>query len=152
MLTEISTSISVNNGGRDILERRSYERYPVQFDVKLRKLDGTSDEVDATVIDVSFGGLGIITSEELQSGTQMSIEWINPQFYFDGKPVATGAIVDIVKPEGEGGMFRLGVQFLDQDSSLIQSLLNWIRMQASKQMRAHAAAKRSPGQQKRIKF
>jgi hypothetical protein len=144
--------IPVNKGGREILERRSYERYPVQLDVKLRKLDGTSDEFDATVIDVSFGGLGIITSEELQSGTQISIEWINPQFYFDGEPVAVGAIVDMVKPEGEVNLFRVGVQFLEQDSSLIQSLLNWIRMQASMQMRAQASAKRSSGQQKRIKF
>ena len=133
-------------------ERRSYERYPVQFDVKLRKLDGTSAEMDAKVIDVSFGGLGIITGEELPTGTQISIEWQNPQFYFDGEPVAIGAIVDIAKPEGEGGLFRLGVQFLDQDSSMIQSLLNWIRMQASMQKRAQASAKRFSGQQKRSRF
>jgi c-di-GMP-binding flagellar brake protein YcgR len=134
------------------MERRSYERYPVQFDVTLRILDKISDEIDATVIDISFGGLGIIMSEELQPGTKISIEWINPQFYFDGEPVAVGAIVDIVKPDGEAGQFRLGVQFLDQDSSLIQSLLNWIRTQASIQIRAQATAKRSSGQQKRIKF
>ena len=134
------------------MERRSYERYPVQFDVKLKNIDGISPDMDATVIDVSFGGLGIITSQELQSGAQISIEWINPQFYFDGDPVAIGAIVDIVKPEGEGGLFRLGVQFLEQDSGLIQSLLNWIRMQASMQKRAQATAKRFSGQQKRIRF
>jgi hypothetical protein len=134
------------------MERRSYERYPVQFDVKLKYLDKISDELDATVIDVSFGGLGIIMSEELQSGTKISIEWINPQFYFDGEPVAIGAIVDVVKPEGEGGLFRLGVQFFEQESTLIQSLLNWIRTQASIQIRAKSSVKRSSGQQKRIKF
>ena len=115
------------------MEQRSYQRHPFQIDVKLRKLDGTSAEMDATVVDISFGGLGIITSEELQSGTKISIEWQNPQFYFDGEAVAVGATVDIVKAEGEGSLFRLGVQFLDQDPRLIQSLLNWIRMQASMQ-------------------
>jgi hypothetical protein len=122
------------------MERRAYERYPVQFDVKLSRLDEISDEMDATVIDVSFGGLGIIMSEELQSGAKISIEWRNPQFYFDGEPVVIGAIVDIVKPEGEGGLFRLGVQCLDQDSTLILSLLNWIRTQVSIQIRTQATA------------
>ena len=134
------------------MERRAFQRYPVQFDVKLRKLDETSDEMNATVIDVSFGGLGIITGEELQSGTQISIEWIDPQFYYEGVAVAIGAIVDIVKPEGDAGMFRLGVKFSEEDSTLIQSLLNWIRIQASMQKRAQASAKRSSGQRKRIKF
>lgn len=134
------------------MERRSYERYPVEFDIKLRKLDGTSDDMDATVIDVSFGGLGIITNAALQSGTQISIEWLNPKFYFDGKPVAVGAIVDIVNPETEDGRFRLGVQFLEQNSALIQSLLNWIRMQASMQQRARASANQFPGRKKQIKF
>jgi hypothetical protein len=134
------------------MERRAYQRYPVQFDVKLKKLDETSAEMNATVIDASFGGLGIITSEELQSDTQIAIEWIDPQFYYEGAAVAIGAIVDIVKPEGDGGMFRLGVKFIDEDSDLIQSLLNWIRMQASMQQRAQAAAKRSSEQRKKIKF
>ena len=134
------------------MEKRSYERYPVEFDVKLNKLDGTSARIDATIVDVSFGGLGIITSEELQSGTKISIEWENPPFYFDGDAVAVGATIDLVKPQGEGGPFRLSLKFLDQDSGLIQSLLNWIQMQANLQKRAQAAAKRSAGQQRRIKF
>jgi hypothetical protein len=134
------------------MERRAYQRYPVQFDVKLKKIDETSAEMNATVIDVSFGGLGIITGEELQAGTQISIEWIDPQFYYEGVAVAIGAIVDIVKPEGDGGTFRLGVKFTEQDSGLIQSLLNWIRMQAGIQKRAQAAVQRSSGQKKRMKF
>lgn len=134
------------------MERRAYERYPVQLEVMLRNLDGTPGEMDATVIDVSFGGLGIITGAELQPGAHISIEWKNPQFYFDGEPVAIGAIVDIVKPEGAGGMYRLGVKFLEQDSGLIQSLLNWIRMQESVQKRAQVSVNRFSGQQKRIRF
>ena len=134
------------------MEKRSYERYPVQFDVKLKKLNETSAEIDATIVDVSFGGLGIITSEEVKSGTKISVEWENPPFHFDGDAVAVGATVDIVKPEGESGSFRLSLKFLDKDSGLIQSLLNWIQMQVSMQQRAQAAAKRSAGKQKRIRF
>ena len=134
------------------MEKRSYERYPVQFDVKLKKLNETSAKIDATIVDVSFGGLGIITSEEVKSGTKISVEWENPPFHFDGDAVAVGATVDIVKPEGESGSFRLSLKFLDQDSGLIQSLLNWIQMQVSMQQRTQAAAKRSAGKQKRLRF
>lgn len=134
------------------MERRAYERYPVHLEVKLKRLDGTDDDIEGTVIDVSFGGVGIITNGELQSGAHISIEWVNPQFYYDGEPVAVGAIVDVAKPEKEGKQFRLAVQFLEQDSGLIQSLLNWIRMQANMQMRSQANVKRFAGQQKRVRF
>jgi len=114
---------------------RAYERYPVELEVKLRKLEGTSTEIDATVIVVSFSGLGIIVGQELQSGTLISIEWKNPPFYFNGEPVERGTIVSVVKEE-EDGLFRLGVKFLDQDSGLIHSLLNWAIMKARRQKRA----------------
>ena len=134
------------------MERRSFGRYPIQLDIKLKIIDGTSAEMDAKVVDVSFDGLGIITGEKLPSGTQILIEWQNPKFHVHGEPVVTGAIVDIVKPEAEGGLFRLGVQFSDKDSRSIHNLLNWIRMQARLQKRAQASAKRSSRQKKRITF
>jgi len=123
------------------MDKRAYERYPVQLEVKLRKLEGT--EIDATVISVSFGGLGIIVGQELQSGTLISIEWKNPPFYFDEEPVTRGAIVDVVKLDEEGGLFRLCVKFLDQNSRLIQSLLNWVYMRSSMQKRTQLSGKRS---------
>lgn len=134
------------------MERRAYQRYPVQLDVKLKKLDGSLDEIDAITVNVSFGGLGITVREELQSGTKISIEWPNPKFYYNGVAVVIGAIVDIVKPERERGLFKIGVKFVDHDSELIQSLLNWIQMQTSIQNRAKAVAKRSSRQQPRMKF
>ncbi len=134
------------------MERRSYQRYPVLLDITLRMLDGSSDTINAKVVNVSFGGLGITMSNELQSGTQISIEWVNPQFYYEGKAVSVAAVVDTVKPEGEHGPFMIGVKFLDNDSKLIQSLLNWIQMQANIQKRAQATARRSGAQQKRMKF
>ena len=130
---------------------RSYKRYPIQLEVKLRKLEETSTEIDATVIVVSFSGLGIIVGQELESGTLISIEWKNPPFYFHGEPVTRGTIVNVMNLEEEGGLFRLGVKFLDQDSSLIQSLLNWVNMRASMQKRAQIYGKPSE-RQKRIKF
>jgi len=134
------------------MPRRVYERYPVELEVKLRKLEGTSTEIDATVISVSSGGLGIIVGQDLQSGTQVSIEWKNPPFYFNGEPVERGTIVSVVKLEEEDGLFRLSVKFLDKDSNLIQSLLNWVNMRASMQKRAQLSGKRSSDRQKRIKF
>jgi len=123
------------------MDNRAYERYPVQLEVKLRKLEGT--EIDATVISVSFGGLGIIAGQELQSGTLISIEWKNPPFYFNGEPVMRGAIVDVIKSEEEDGLFRLCVKFLDQDLRFIQGLLNWVYMKSSMQKRTQLSGKRS---------
>jgi len=123
------------------MEKRAYNRYPVELEVKLRKLEGI--EIDATVISVSSGGLGITVGQELQSGTLISIEWKNPPFYFNGEPVARGTIVSVMKLEEEGGLYRLCVKFVDQHSSLIQSLLNWVNMRASMQKRAQLSGKRS---------
>jgi hypothetical protein len=131
------------------MTERAYERYPVQLEVKLRKLEGT--EIDATVIVVSFSGLGIIVGQELQSGTLISIEWKNPPFYFNGEPVVRGTIANVTKLEDGSGLFRLGVKFLDQDSGLIQSLLNWAIMRARRQKRYQILGK-PPERQKRIKF
>jgi hypothetical protein len=134
------------------MSRRAYERYPVELEVTLRKLEGTSTEIDATVISVSIQGLGIIVGQELQSGTLISIEWKNPPFYFNGEPVTRGTIVNLMKLEEEQGLFRLGVRLSDQDSSLIQSLLNWVNMRASIEKRAQIHGKRSSERQKRIRF
>jgi hypothetical protein len=134
------------------MPRRAYERYPVELEVKLRKLEGTSTEIDATVTSVSYGGLGITAGQELQSGTQVSIEWKNPPFYFDGEPIERGTIVSVMKLEEEDGLFRLGVKFLNQDSSLIQSLLHWVNVRASMQKRAQISGKRSSEKQKRVRF
>jgi len=130
---------------------RAYDRYPVQLKVKLRTLEETSIEIDATVIVVSFSGLGIIVGQELQSGSIISVECKNPPFYFDGEPVVRGTIVSVMKLEEESGLFRLGVKFLDQDPSLIQSLLKWAIMRARMQKRAQISGKPSE-RQKRIRF
>ena len=130
---------------------RAYHRYPVQLKVKLRKLEETSIEIDATVVVVSFSGLGIIVGQELQSGSLISIECKNPPFYFEGEPVVRGTVVDVMKLEEGDGLFRLGVKFLDQDPSLIQSLLNWAIMRSRTQKRAQISGKPSE-RQKRIRF
>ena len=127
---------------------RSYDRYSVQLKVKLRKLEDTSIEIDATIIVVSFSGLGIIVGQELQSGSLISIECKNPPFYFQGEPVVRCTVVNVTKLEEESGLFRLGVEFLDQDSSLIQSLLNWAIMKARMQKRAQISGKPSERQKR----
>ena len=133
-------------------DRRSYQRFPVHLDVKLKKFEGTSVEMDGEVIDVSFRGLGIIVSEELQPGTEVSVEWPDPPFYFAGDAVVRGTVVSIQRDKGESGPFRLGVKFSDPDSELAQCLLNWVQMEASMQKRAQSVANRFSSKQKRIKF
>lgn len=132
--------------------QRAYERFPVQLDVKLRKLDGMSAKMDAIVTVVSFGGLGINAGEALEPGTEVSVEWTNPPFYSSGKTVAICTVVGTTMENEEDGSFRIGVKFSDQDAELVQSLLNWVQMQASAQRRAQFPANRFPSQRKRIKF
>ena len=131
---------------------RSYQRFPVQLDVKLRVPGDTSAEMDAIVCNVSFRGLGIIASAELQPGTEISVEWPNPPFYYPGKAAAMCTVVGIVKEKEEGISFRLNVQFSDRDSELAQSLLHWVQMQVTAQRKAQASATRFSGQRKRIRF
>ena len=132
--------------------RRAYQRFPVQLDIKLRKLDGSATDFDAIINSVSFGGLGIIVSTELQVGTKISVEWPNPPFYFSGKAVAMCMVVGIGRENKERGLFRLNAKFSAPDSELTNSLLNWVQMQAHAKVRAQSAANRFSSKRKCIKF
>jgi len=132
--------------------RRAYQRFQVQLDVKLRKLDGSTADFDAIINSVSFGGFGGSVSTELQPGTEISIEWPNPPFYFSGKAVAMCTVVGIGRENKEGGSFRLNAKFSDPDSDLTKSLLNWVQMQAYGKKRAQSAANRFSSKRKYIKF
>jgi c-di-GMP-binding flagellar brake protein YcgR len=117
-------------------DRRSYLRYPAELDVKLKQLEGTSAGMDATVVNVSFGGMGIIANENLQPGTDVSVEWLNAPFYFDGDAVLNGTVVSIETVDGEDGSFRMSVKFSDKDSELVQRLLHWAQTQDSARKRS----------------
>ena len=132
-------------------DRRSYQRFPVQLDVKLKKLDGISDDMNATVYDVSFSGLGVTASAELHPGTGVSVEWPNPPFYYPDEAVVKGTVVSI-ENDKEEGMFRIGVKFSDSESELVQGLLNWVQMQAQAERRSQAAANKYSDQRKRHRF
>ena len=116
-------------------DRRSYLRYPAELDVKLKQLDGTSDGMDASVVNVSFGGMGIIVKEKLQPGTDVSVEWLNAPFYYAGDAVLSGTVLSIENVDGDDGPFRLSVKFSDKDSELVQSLLHWAQTQNSARKR-----------------
>jgi len=132
-------------------DRRSYHQFPVQLDVKLKKLDGISDDINATVYDVSFRGHGIMASAELHPGVEISVELPDPPFYYPDEAVVRATVVSIEKDK-VAGIFRLGVKFSDSGSELVQGLLNWVQMQTQTERRAQAAANRSSGQKKRLKF
>ena len=117
-------------------DRRSYLRYPAELDVKLKLLEGTSDDMDAAVVNVSFGGMGIIANEKLQPGTEVSVEWPNPPFYYSGDAVLRCTVVSIEKVDGEDGPFRISVKFSDKDSELVQRLLHWAQAQDSARKRS----------------
>ena len=116
-------------------DRRSWLRFTVQFSVKLRKLNGSSEEMEATVVDVSFRGIGIETNQELQPGTEISIEWPDPPFYFSGEAIANGTVVNVKNEKGKIGHFRLSVMFSDSESELAQSMVSWAQNQSRGQKR-----------------
>ena len=129
-------------------ERRSYQRYPVQLDVRLKQLDEASSDMDATITDVSTSGIKIIVGKELQPGTEVAVEWLSAPFYYDGELVEKGTVISIERTDAEDGQFRLNVKFLDADSKLVQSLLNWAQMQDSAKKRSRSGANRFTGQRK----
>lgn len=133
-------------------ERRSYQRFSVQLDVRLKKIDGSSASMDGTVFDVSFGGIGITVGEELQKDTEVSIEWPDPPFYCEGEAVVRCTVVSVTREEGESDTFRVGLMFSDPNSELAQRLLNWVQMQASRERRAQVTFNRSSSQQKNRRF
>jgi hypothetical protein len=80
--------------------------------------------------------MAIISNEKLQSGTDISVEWLNAPFYFAGDAVLNGTVVSIETVDGEDGSFRMSVKFSDKDSELVQSLLHWAQTQDSARKRS----------------
>ena len=85
---------------------RHTQRYPHREAIKFREPYG----IDGMTVDIGAGGIGVEVPIPLSPGDAVVLE------LFDGHAIALGT-VRWARPEGSG--FRVGIQFTEQDWSII---------------------------------
>ena len=102
-------------------ERRIWKRFPIYTDVWCQpKAKGEAERVSALVLNISRGGLKLVSAHRLESGTLFRM---GKAYSSEGSTSALSARVVHVAPE-QGGMWTMGCAFtpkLDEDR-----LQDWI--------------------------
>jgi len=108
---------------------RKHKRLPIALTYSLR-CPGEPAPVQATLLDISYGGMGIVTAKELPLGTIVD-------FLFSDFPCAPAdqatckcRIISVRSVRGSTDQFRTGLAFETPDPAFIQNLLQWVQNQA----------------------
>jgi len=101
-------------------ERRTYTRKPVTFMVKMKDMSSMREMLTK---DISLGGMFIKTKENKKSGEQVKIIILHP---WTGQEFDLDAEVKRVDRNQDGTTLGLGVEFLEMDDDMRDSLLTYV--------------------------
>jgi hypothetical protein len=108
---------------------RKHQRIPTHLTCNLLCGD-EAVRVPATVVDVSFGGMGAIVPVELPAGA--AVKLLQSDFPFASTSTATAQcrIISVQPAKGRFTGFRIGLAFDAGDGEFVQKLLQWLQMQS----------------------
>jgi len=110
-------------------DQRKHKRLPVNLTCRL--LCGNSTVlVQATVTDVSFGGMGTIVPVELPVGSIIEFQHSDFPFTHASSAVSRCRVIAVRPARGRFTGFRMGLAFETIDKDFVQKLLQWLQMQA----------------------
>ena len=109
-------------------DQRKHKRMPVNLSCSLRCEDDPSP-VLATVLDVSFGGIGIVASRELHAGAIVEITHSDFPCVPTRNPTSKCRVVSVRPAKASINGIRIGLAFAPPDTEFIQNLLEWVQMQ-----------------------
>ncbi len=124
-------------------DKRKYRRFQLNLPASLLLENTEAPPVPVTLIDVSFGGMGLISAEDFPVGTLISLNWDRPPFADNGAVSFKSRIVSSRRKPSQPGKFSVNITFLDPDPVLIQKLLHWAQMQSLIQAKARTRANTS---------
>lgn len=123
-----SRSYVIFTGSMD--DKRKFRRFQINMPSELTREDSTLAHVPVIVINVSFGGLGLISPEDLPVGTLITLRWDRPPFTSAPNPTIKGRIAGSRRKPTQPGKYEVNVAYLDHDPALAQQLLRWAQMQS----------------------
>ena len=107
---------------------RKHKRMPVNLSCRLR-CEGDDAPVLATLLDVSFGGIGVAAARELHPGAIVEITHSDFPCVPSRNSTSRCRVVSVrpAKPPADG--IRIGLMFEKPDTEFLQNLLEWVQMQ-----------------------
>ncbi|MEI6168409.1 MAG: PilZ domain-containing protein [bacterium] len=124
-------------------DKRKFRRFQLNLPSSLLLENAEAPPVPVTLIDASFGGLGLISGEDFPVGTLISLNWDRPPFAENVGVSLKSRIVSSRRKPSQPGKFSVNTTFLDPDPVLIQKLLHWAQMQSLIQAKARTRANTS---------
>ena len=124
-------------------DNRKFRRFQLNLAASLRLENGEAPPVPVTLVDASFGGLGLISTEDFPAGTLITLYWERPPFAENGAAHFKNRVVSSRRKPAQPGKFSMNTIFLDPDPVLIQKLLHWAQMQSLIQAKARTRANTS---------
>ena len=100
----------------------------------------TSTPIQTTVLDVSFGGMGVVTTKELGTGDVVEVHHNDFPCPPAKTPSSKCRVISVRSAKGNPGGFRTGMAFENPDLHFIQNLLEWVQAQTLVQKMFHQRA------------
>ena len=116
-------------------DSRKHNRMPVNLSCKLRR-KGDPSPVQVTVLDVSFGGMGVIAPVDLGVGAIVEFQHRDFPCATASDSVSTCRVVSTRPAKGCVCGFRTSLAFETTDAKFARELLQWAQMQTLVRKRA----------------
>ena len=131
-----------------MLELRKFKRYDARGRVTVKPQDGSGRVVQADLVDVSFLGLGVQSSDKIDSGVIVKFEIFSD---FKEEPISgEGRIKHLREVKKLGNtLFRMGIEFVNVDKKLIQGFMRRIQTGIQAELRKKARPKTHSAQDKK---
>ena len=111
---------------------RKFKRMPVKMSCRLL-CDNDPTPVTATVLDVSLGGMAVVTARELPVGATVELQHSDFPCASTSRATSRCQVITVRSAKGRSQGFRLGLTFAATDTAFIQSLLQWVQLQSVQQ-------------------
>jgi len=115
-------------------ERRNHIRLTAGGKVVIKREGGKTEEIEASLDNISFGGFGIFTKEKIEIGQIVDFELVMDLCCdkLSGKAKAK-YIGEIDKFKGK--FFNIGVEFIDTNENTIRYFISRLQAKSAKEMR-----------------
>jgi hypothetical protein len=117
-------------------DKRKFRRFRISLPSSLVQEGESSRSVPVTIIDASYGGLGLVSAEDVPAETLVALTWDRPPFAQGGKVVLKGKILNSQRKPSQPGKFAINMVYQDHDATLVQQLLHWAQLQSHVQAKA----------------
>ena len=131
-------------------DRRKHRRFAVNLPCQIRRDKAQDAAIAAAVIDVSTGGVRVVTEAEWPTGSPVVLEWDRAPFLSGAAGVCAGKTIHVRRSPAQPGAYCIGVEFADADSDLVKQLVRWAQMQSLVQSRSRLrSGARDKGKEKK---